>query len=162
MWVVFITQLLRLVARLGFRNRFSHISFVAVVTPTDYPKSLRNRCVYFFRGAFMLTRCFFGFFRGYRGFCHRTESYLYLFHLQAPYNYFVESEWPLRVFFLYIFTYCKSVRRNTTEPCICRISVLLPLFGKPLDQMFSVILNSRSILFNLTFVQQDTGFEPLI
>ena len=35
---------LRLVGRLGNRNRFNHTSRITV-TPTDSPKSVRNRCV---------------------------------------------------------------------------------------------------------------------
>ena len=43
-------------------NLFSRISLVAVVTPTDRPKSDRNRCVLeVFGGVFVLTRCFFDF-----------------------------------------------------------------------------------------------------
>ena len=35
---------------------------MAVVTPTDRPKSVRNRCVLeVFGGVFVLTRCFFDF-----------------------------------------------------------------------------------------------------
>ena len=61
-------------------NRFNHTCSVAIVTPTDRPKSVRNRCVIeVFGGVFVLSRCFFGFFCGCRGFWHRTESDLFLF-----------------------------------------------------------------------------------
>ena len=52
-----------------------------LVTPTDRPKSVRNRCVIeVFDGVCVLS---FGFriFCWYRGFCHRTESDLLLFLL---------------------------------------------------------------------------------
>ena len=40
-------------------NRFNHTSWVAIVTPTDRPKSVRNRClIEDFGGVFVLSRCF--------------------------------------------------------------------------------------------------------
>ena len=43
-------------------NRFNHTSWVAIVTPTDRPKSVRNRCVIeVFGGVFVLSCCFLGF-----------------------------------------------------------------------------------------------------
>ena len=39
----------------------NHTSFVAVVTPTDRPKSVRNRCVIDFLWRFVLSRCFWQF-----------------------------------------------------------------------------------------------------
>ena len=55
---------------------------VAVVTPTDHPKSVRNRCVFeVFHGVLCVVTLLFGFFCRYRGFCHRTESDLFLFVL---------------------------------------------------------------------------------
>ena len=39
-------------------NRFHHTSWVAVVTPTDLPKSIRNRCVIeVYGGVYMLLVC---------------------------------------------------------------------------------------------------------
>ena len=56
MCVLLITRLLRLV------GRFNHTSRVAVVTQTDLPKSVRNRCVVeVFGGVFVLSRCFLDF-----------------------------------------------------------------------------------------------------
>ena len=41
---------------------FNHTSGVTAVTPTDRPKSVRNRCVIeVFGGVFMLSRCFWDF-----------------------------------------------------------------------------------------------------
>ena len=52
---------------------------MAIVTPTDRPKSVRNHCVIeVFGGVFVLS-IGFRIFCWYRGFCHRTESYLILF-----------------------------------------------------------------------------------
>ena len=45
MFLPSITQLLRWVGRLGPVNLVNHTSWVAVVTPTDRPKSVRNRCL---------------------------------------------------------------------------------------------------------------------
>ena len=63
-------------------NRFNHISWVTAVTPTDRPKSVRNRCVIkVFGGVFYVVTLLFGFFCECRGFCHRTESDLFPFLL---------------------------------------------------------------------------------
>ena len=64
-------------------NRFNHTSGVTAVTPTDRPKSVRNRCaIEVFGDVFMLSHFFlFFFFCGCRGICHRTESDLFLFLL---------------------------------------------------------------------------------
>ena len=43
-------------------NQFNHTSGVTVVTPTDHPKSVRNRCVIEVLVAFfVLSRCFLDF-----------------------------------------------------------------------------------------------------
>ena len=48
--------------RLGYRNRFNHTSWVAIVTPNDRPKSIRNRCVIeVICGVFVFSSCFFDF-----------------------------------------------------------------------------------------------------
>ena len=40
----------------------NHSSWVAVVTPTDHPKSIRNRClIEVFDGVFVLSYCFLDF-----------------------------------------------------------------------------------------------------
>ena len=57
-----IATVLRLVGRLIARNRFNHTSGETAVTPTDRPKSVRNRCVIeVFDGVFVLSRCFLEF-----------------------------------------------------------------------------------------------------
>ena len=62
------------------RKPVNHTSWVAVVTPTDRPKSVRNRClIELFCGVFCVFTLPFWHFRGCRGFCHRTESDLLLF-----------------------------------------------------------------------------------
>ena len=71
---------LRLVGRFGSRKPVKHTSWVAIVTPTDRPKSVHNRCVSQVLVAFFVVTLLFGFFCRCRGFCHRTESDLYLFH----------------------------------------------------------------------------------
>ena len=45
MCILLITQLLQLVERLGPVKQFNHISWVAVATPSDLPKSVHNRFV---------------------------------------------------------------------------------------------------------------------
>ena len=58
-----------------YNNWFNHISWVAIVSPTDHLKSVRNRS---FCSVFVLSRCFLDF-SVCRGFRHRTESDLFLF-----------------------------------------------------------------------------------
>ena len=60
-------------------NRFNHTSWVAVVAPTGRPKSVRNRCaIEVFMWRFCVVTLLFGFFCKCGGFCHRTESDLFL------------------------------------------------------------------------------------
>ena len=47
--------------------------------PTDRPKSVCNRCVIEVFGGVCVLSFGFRIFCWYRGFCHRTESYLFLF-----------------------------------------------------------------------------------
>ena len=62
MHVLLITQLLRLVGRFGSHKLANHTGWVAVVTPTDCPKSVHNPCVIeVFGGVFVLSYCFFYF-----------------------------------------------------------------------------------------------------
>ena len=50
-------------------KQFSHTRWVALVTHTDRPKSVRNRCVIeIFGGVCVLSRCFLGFSVGVRSF----------------------------------------------------------------------------------------------
>ena len=63
-------------------NRFNHTSGVTALTPTDRPKSVRNRYVIkVFGGVVYVVTLLFGFFCGCRDFCHRTESDLFIFLL---------------------------------------------------------------------------------
>ena len=62
-------------------NRFNHTRWVAENTPTDRPKTVFNRFVIkLFVALFVLSLCPFDISVGVgRAFCHRTESYLFLF-----------------------------------------------------------------------------------
>ena len=51
-------------------NRFNHTSCVAVVTPSNRPKSVRNRCVIEIFGGVFVLMLLPGFFCGCKGFCH--------------------------------------------------------------------------------------------
>ena len=74
-----IERLLRLVGRWA-RKPVNHTSWVAVVTPTDRPKSVRNRClIELFCGVVCVVTLPFWHFCWCGGFCHRTESDLFLF-----------------------------------------------------------------------------------
>ena len=57
MCVLLFTRLLQLVGRLEPVNRFNHTNLVAVFTPTDRPKSVRNRYIIEVLGVvFVLSR----------------------------------------------------------------------------------------------------------
>ena len=60
-------------------NRFYYTSGVAVVTPTDRHKSVRNRCVIEDFGVVFCCQVVLLFFCGCRGFCQRTRSDLCFF-----------------------------------------------------------------------------------
>ena len=51
-------------------NQFNHTTWVAVVTPTDRPTSVRNRCVIVkvFGGVFVKSRCVLDFSVGVRAY----------------------------------------------------------------------------------------------
>ena len=79
MCVLLIKRLLWLVGRWA-RKPVNHTSWVALVTPTDRPKSVRNRClIELFCGVVCVVTLPFWHFCWCRGFCHRTESDLFLF-----------------------------------------------------------------------------------
>ena len=65
------------------RKRDNHTSLVAVATPTDRHKSVRNRCVIkLFVGVFVLSRCFVDIVDCCAlKFCHMTEPDFFLFLL---------------------------------------------------------------------------------
>ena len=79
MCVLLITRLLRGVGRWA-RKPVNHTSWVAVVTPADRPKSVRNCClIELFCGVVCVVTLPLWHFCWYRGFCHRTGSDLLLF-----------------------------------------------------------------------------------
>ena len=81
MCVLLITRLLRGMGR-WVRKPVNHTSLVAVVTPTDRPKSVRNRClIELFCGVVCVVALPFQHFCWCRDFCHRTESDLLHFCL---------------------------------------------------------------------------------
>ena len=64
----------------GRVNQVNHTSWVAVVTPTDRPNSVRNCClIELFCGVVCVVTLSFWHFCWRRGFCHRTGSDLLLF-----------------------------------------------------------------------------------
>ena len=76
-----ITRLLQEVRRLTSKP-VNNTIWVAVVTPTDRPKSVRNRCVIeLFCGVVCAVTLPLWHFCWCRDFCHRTESDLFLFCL---------------------------------------------------------------------------------
>ena len=79
MCVLLITWLMRGVGRWA-RKLVHHTSWLAVVTPTDRPKSVRNRClIELFCGVGCVVALPFWHLCWCRDFCHRTGSDLLLF-----------------------------------------------------------------------------------
>ena len=87
MYVLLITRLLQRVGWWACKP-VNHKSWMAVVTPTDRPRLVRNRClIELFCGIVCVVTLPFWHFCWCRGFCHRTESDLLLFVCQiSPSN----------------------------------------------------------------------------
>ena len=83
MCVLLITRLLRLVGRMGTRKPVLPHQWMTFVTPTELLKSVRNRCVIEVFGGVLVLSFGFRIFGWYKGFCHRTESDIFLFLLQT-------------------------------------------------------------------------------
>ena len=67
----------------AMKKHLYHTSWVAVVTPTNRPKSVRNCClIELFCGVVCVATLPLWHFCWYRGFCHRTGSDLFLFVLK--------------------------------------------------------------------------------
>ena len=113
MCVLLITRLLRGVVRWA-RKPVNHTIWVAVVTPTDRPKSVRNRClIELFCDVVCVVVLPFWHFCWYRGFCHRTGSDLLLFvftsylsSLSAMRSAAGRIQMSLNVFLIYIYYLC--------------------------------------------------------
>ena len=129
MCVLLITRLLRGVGRWA-RKPVNHTSWVAVVTPTDRPKSVRNRClIEFFYGVVCVVALPFWHFCWCRGFCHRTGSDLLLFVFSSS----CASQW-----YVHRKTHFK-IRVSTIE---------LNQFSKKRNEMFSRLL-CRLVMWRL-------------
>ena len=64
------------------RNPVNHTSWVTVATPTDRPKSVRNRClIELFCGVVCVVALPFWHFSWFWGFCHRIALDLFFFSL---------------------------------------------------------------------------------
>ena len=125
------------------------VSWVAVVTPTDRPKSVRNRCVIeLFCGVVYVVTLPVWYFCWCRGFCHRTESDLFLFLLTANYviRMFVVSSQHLQ----------SSASDKMTCSCFCHVRLVLSKAFYTVDEYIEI--KSRDILwvisillFNITY-----------
>ena len=123
-------------SRLTLVNRFNHTSGVTVVTPTDRPKSVRNRCVIeVFDGVFCVVALIFRFSCGCRGFCHKTESDLFLFILSWK---------PLK---------------RTVETRVCQNVMTLSYENNSLSSLY--VVNARiSIMPSLSYLKVACTFGP--
>ena len=114
------------------RKPVNHTSWVAVVTPTDRPKSVRNRCVIeLFCDVVYVVILPFWQFCWCRGFCHRTESdlFLFLFLYQCLHRYEFENDEVERnssgicsvlcyMYKYWISLYCAN-SKETHKSCVC-------------------------------------------
>ena len=76
---------------LGPVNRFNHTSGMAIITPTDRPKSVRNCCeIEVFVGVFILSRCFFYFSEGVGAFVKGLSQISSFLSLNIP-RYFLDN-----------------------------------------------------------------------
>ena len=141
MRVLLITRLLRRVGRWA-RKSISHTSLVAVVTPTDRPKSVCNRCVIeLFWCVFCFVTLPFWHFCWCRGFCHRTESDLFLYVLLSVTFYQVQRGF-------HTFAMWNGDRQGTITVPETRPSVV---------SIFSICQNLRSP--NLVVILRNSNFE---
>ena len=150
MCVLLIKRLLRLVGRWA-RKPVNHTSWVALVTPTDRPKSVRNRClIELFCGVVCVVTLPFLHFCWCRGFCHRTESDLFLFLLRYKWE-----EWVVTRQHFVIFQKARkglllqsSIGCNGRSRNLCYINVwdqdfLTKLFTWFTHHIFSIIVKEN-------------------
>ena len=94
------------------RKPVNHTSWVAVVTPTDRPKSVRNCClIELFCVVVCVVTLSLLHFCWYRGFCHRTGSDLLLFVLEY------RKCAICRTFLLHTLTYWAEILHMTLFLC---------------------------------------------
>ena len=86
MFVLLNTRLLQLFGRLVPVNRFNHTSRMDVVTPTDRPKSVRNRCVIEVLVTFFCCELVVEFFVGIRAFVTGRNQISFFFSCKREYN----------------------------------------------------------------------------
>ena len=131
--------------KVGTVNQVNHTSWVVIVTPTDRRKSVRNRCVIELScGVVCIVTLPFLHFCWCRGFCHRTDSDLFLFlfawlsvkmtfvfHLLVTcVQWSHVSEHRCRFCQLSIFL----VLHIKSSPALVQICSIIHLFGTPLKE----------------------------
>ena len=101
-------------------NQVNHTSWVAVVTPTDRPKSVRNRCVIeLFAASFVLSLCPFDISVGVGAFVIGLSQISSFF----SYKYMVLLHPYICIFFLKHCTLTNKAVGATGRPCsnLCRV-----------------------------------------
>ena len=116
MCVLLITRLLRGVGRLACKP-VNHTSWVAVVTLTDHPKSVRNRClIQLFCGVVCVVTLPFWHFCWCRGFCHLGLSQISSFLSLNKYPRTTLKYWFVYIFLIWHFVNCWVGFIKTSNP----------------------------------------------
>ena len=134
------------------RKPVNHTSWVAVVTPADRPKSVRNRCVIeLFVALFVLSLCPFLQFCWCRGICHRTESDLFLFlsKVTTTSEKYKKATWQHKnatknVDYDTIEDRLRRVRWSNNNHLIC---VFKPVNGYPFFPLTTKAMQSKELTF---------------
>ena len=77
--------------RLGTLNRFNHTNLMTVVTPTDRPESVRNRCLIEVLVAFLCCPLVFQIFVGIRFYVIALSQISFLLFLSIYIHFFIKK-----------------------------------------------------------------------
>ena len=110
--------------KVGPVNQVNLTICLAVVTPTDRPKSVCNRClIELFCGVVCVVILPFWHFRGCRGFCHRTESDLLLFVFKVVQFFFSIISRFISRFTIIIYWRTKQIIRYRATAILRRLQI---------------------------------------
>ena len=98
MRVLKIASLLRLMGRSGARKLLNHSSWIAVASPTDSPRSVRNCYVIkVYGGVFVLSLCSLEFYVGRWAFAIALHSFFYVEYCSKFIRFTLMSKFTLTI-----------------------------------------------------------------